>query len=201
MALNLNLPKKRTRKVEKRTNEDFGLRLKEPNIIDNNSIDHDTGHDTGHDTANFHDKKEINDKKFSLENSSLVRRKILKTIKKEPANYPASKLKRFRELKNREACFEYLAEIFGSKRVIVSFLFKTLLHDDLTPRMSLDEGAKECGLKKNTFGRTIDRLVSDVVVFKYGFKTRKGGAVYWFHPNVLSCLRTMEKEDLNYFDN
>ena len=105
-----------------------------------------------------------------------------------------------KKLNDIDFVFVYLSEIYGAKKSVICGLFSSLLDDLMTPRLSSSEGARIANQKKSTFERTVNRLSEEGVLLKYGFKTRAGGRIYWFHPSVLKCLNIIKKNDPDYFN-
>ena len=133
-----------------------------------------------------------------LHDSSIIRKKAVAEMKRWIKS--SGKNKEFKRLKQKEFAFEFLIELYGSRKEVLVRLFRSLKSDQMTPRLSPDEGAVLTNQKKSTFLRTIHRLDREFVIARYGFKTRTGGAIYWVHPTVLDTLKELEKSDPSYFD-
>ena len=126
--------------------------------------------------------------------NEIVRRRVVAHKKKW-----RPKSKEEKQLNNKDYTFTVLSEIYGARKEVICKLFETLREDYMTPRLSSEDGARISNQKKSTFDRTVNRLSEEGILMKYGFRTRAGGRIYWFHPVVLECLNEIKEYEPTYF--
>ena len=130
-----------------------------------------------------------------LYDNEIIRKKVSIIKRKWKPKTEAQK-----NLNNSDCTFVLLSEIYAARKSVICGFFMSLQDDFMTPRLTSEEGARITNQKKSTFDRTVNRLSKEGILAKYGFKTRAGGKIYWFHPVVYECLKKIRDTDPDYFN-
>ena len=77
-------------------------------------------------------------------------------------------------------------------RRILRVLFDLLLEDKVTPKISMEFTAHLCGVKNfKNFMTYINRLYGEAILDKVATRSRSGGVLFWFHPNIYETLKNL----------